>query len=182
MHLHKHSWMLHGTETAVEICWLKKFSWIVFFKIHKKTYMLEPLFNNVSSLQPTTLLKVRLRHGCFPVNFVKFFRRSFSKNTCRQLLVKSRSEILKLNIYLGSTRFTVTVWKKLILTDVTTKTFTWNYWMFSCFLILTTKRVLSKWKFTQVLLPCALVSLYLYWKLHEFVEIQIHDLHWVFLL
>ena len=34
-----------------------------------------------SGLRPTTLLKKRLQHGCFLVNFVKFLRTPFSQNT-----------------------------------------------------------------------------------------------------
>ena len=39
------------------------------------------------SLMPATLLKKRLRHRCFPVNFVKFLRTPFSKNTSWRLLL-----------------------------------------------------------------------------------------------
>ena len=34
-------------------------------------------FNNVAGLRPATLLKKRLWHRCFPVNFVKFLRTPF---------------------------------------------------------------------------------------------------------
>ena len=34
-------------------------------------------FNKVAALRPATLLKMRLRHRCFPVNFVKFVRTPF---------------------------------------------------------------------------------------------------------
>ena len=34
-----------------------------------------------SCLRPATLLKKRLWHKCFPVNFVKFLRRSFLQST-----------------------------------------------------------------------------------------------------
>ena len=36
---------------------------------------------------PATLLKKRLRHRCFPVNFAKFLRTPFSQNTSRRLLL-----------------------------------------------------------------------------------------------
>ena len=39
--------------------------------------MPESLFNKVASLRPATLLKRRLWHGCFPVNFTEFLRRPF---------------------------------------------------------------------------------------------------------
>ena len=36
---------------------------------------------------PTTLLKKRLRHRCFPVNFEKFLRTPFSQNNSGRLLL-----------------------------------------------------------------------------------------------
>ena len=44
-------------------------------------------FNKVAGLRPATLLKKRLRHRCFPVNFVKFLRTSFLQNTSGRLLL-----------------------------------------------------------------------------------------------
>ena len=35
------------------------------------------LFNKVAGLRPTTLLKKRLRHRLFPVNFAKFLKFNF---------------------------------------------------------------------------------------------------------
>ena len=37
-------------------------------------------FNKVAGLRPATLLKKRLWHRCFSVNFVKFLRKPFSQN------------------------------------------------------------------------------------------------------
>ena len=45
------------------------------------------LFNIVASLRPATLLKKRLWHRCFPVNFVKFLRTPFLQNTSGRLLL-----------------------------------------------------------------------------------------------
>ena len=39
------------------------------------------LFNKVAGLRPAALLKKRLWHRCFPVNFVKFLRTPFFQNT-----------------------------------------------------------------------------------------------------
>ena len=39
------------------------------------------------SIRPATLLKKRLCHRCFPVNFAKFLRTPFSQNTSRRLLL-----------------------------------------------------------------------------------------------
>ena len=69
----------------------KRCSW-KFRKIHRKTHLPESLFNEVAGSRPATLLTMRLWHGCFPVNFVKFLRTSFLQNTsggclqCKPLL------------------------------------------------------------------------------------------------
>ena len=39
------------------------------------------VFLKVAGLRPATLLKKRLWHKCFPVNFVKFLRIPFLQNT-----------------------------------------------------------------------------------------------------
>ena len=44
-------------------------------------------FNKVAGLRPATLLKKRLWHRCFPLNFVKFLKIHFLQNICRQLLL-----------------------------------------------------------------------------------------------
>ena len=44
-------------------------------------------FNKVAGLRPETLLKKRLWHKCFPVNFAKFLRTPFLQNTSGRLLV-----------------------------------------------------------------------------------------------
>ena len=48
-----------------------------FTKITRKRLCQSLFFNKVAGLRPTTLLKKRLWHSCFPVNFVKFLRTSF---------------------------------------------------------------------------------------------------------
>ena len=55
---------------------LKKFR-----KIHLKTHVLESYFNRVSGLRVVTLLKKRLQHRCFQINFMKFLRTPFLQNT-----------------------------------------------------------------------------------------------------
>ena len=47
----------------------------------------ESLFNKVAGLRPATLLKKRLWHRCFPVNFAKFLRTRFLHNTSGRLLL-----------------------------------------------------------------------------------------------
>ena len=45
--------------------------------------MPETLFYKVAGLRPATLLKKRLWHRCFPVNFAKFLRTPFFKEHLR---------------------------------------------------------------------------------------------------
>ena len=49
--------------------------------------MLESLSNKVAGLKPETLLKKRLRHRHFPMNFPKFLRTVFLQNTTGRLLL-----------------------------------------------------------------------------------------------
>ena len=44
-------------------------------------------FNKVAGLRPSILLKKRLWHKCFPVNFAKFLRTLFLQNTSGRLLL-----------------------------------------------------------------------------------------------
>ena len=50
--------------------------------------MAESLFNKVAGLRPATLLKKRLRHKCFPVNFTKFLRTTFLQDTSGRPLLE----------------------------------------------------------------------------------------------
>ena len=68
-------------------CSVNKGVSIKFKKIHKKTSVSESLFNQVVGLRSATLLKERLWHRCFPVNFAKFLRTSFLRNTSGRLLL-----------------------------------------------------------------------------------------------
>ena len=45
-------------------------------------------FNKVAGLKAATLLKQRLWHRCFPMNFVKFLRTPFLQSTSERLLLK----------------------------------------------------------------------------------------------
>ena len=48
-----------------------------FTKFTEKHLCQSLFFNKVAALRPATLLKKRLWHSCFPVNFVKFLRTPF---------------------------------------------------------------------------------------------------------
>ena len=55
--------------------------------------MPESRFNKVEGLRPATLLKMRLWHRCFPVNFVKFLSVTFLQNTLGQLSLDMRTSL-----------------------------------------------------------------------------------------
>ena len=44
-------------------------------------------FNKVAGLSPATLLKMRLWHWCFPLNFVKISNNTFFQNTSGRRLL-----------------------------------------------------------------------------------------------
>ena len=51
----------------------------------KKVFL--EISQNFTNLRPATLLKKRLWHRCFPVNFVKFLRTPFLQNNSARLLL-----------------------------------------------------------------------------------------------
>ena len=57
---------------------------INFTKFTGKHLFQSPFLNKVASLRPANLLKKRLRHKCFTVNFVKFLRTTFLQATFSQ--------------------------------------------------------------------------------------------------
>ena len=61
---------------------------ITFFKSsHRRCSVRRSVLRNFSLQQSATLLKKRLWHRCFPVNFAKFPRTSFLQNTSGGLLL-----------------------------------------------------------------------------------------------
>ena len=54
-------------------------------KSQENTCARDSFFNKVTGLRPATLLKKSLWHRCFPVDFVKFLRTPFLKNTSGRL-------------------------------------------------------------------------------------------------
>ena len=57
--------------------------------IHKKTPVLEPLFNKVAGAQAYKFIKKRRQHMCFSANIAKFLRTSILKNICERLLLNN---------------------------------------------------------------------------------------------
>ena len=55
--------------------------------IHRKTLVLESLFNKVPGLQLSKFIKERLQLRCSPVNIAKFSRAPILKNICERLLL-----------------------------------------------------------------------------------------------
>ena len=64
-----------------------------FTKVTGKRLCQSLFFNKVAGLRPATLLKKRLWHRFFPVNFAKFLRTPFLQNTSGRLLLKVFSNI-----------------------------------------------------------------------------------------
>ena len=58
-----------------------------FHKFHRKTLVLESLFNKVAGLKVWKFIKKRLQHKCFPVKFMKFSRTPIFINICERLLL-----------------------------------------------------------------------------------------------
>ena len=67
---------------SIEIGVLKNFT-----KFTGKHLCQSLFLNKVAGLRPATLLKKRLWHRCFPVNFAKFLRTPFLQNTSGRLLL-----------------------------------------------------------------------------------------------
>ena len=63
---------------------LKKFG-----KFTKKYLCRSLFFKKVAGIRPETLLKKKLRHRCFPVNFSKFLRAPFFIELVRWLLLEN---------------------------------------------------------------------------------------------
>ena len=62
-----------------------------FVKFTEKHLFQSLSFNRVAGLRPVTLLKKRLWHRCFPVNFAKFSRIPFLQNTSLKTTTAERS-------------------------------------------------------------------------------------------
>ena len=68
-------------------CSVKKGALRNFAKFTGKQLCQSLFFNKVAGLRPATLLKKRLWHRCFPVNFAKFLRTPFLVEHLRWLLL-----------------------------------------------------------------------------------------------
>ena len=68
-------------------CSVKQYVLRNFAKLTGKHLCQSLFFNKVAGLRPATLLKKRLLHRCFPVNFAKFLKIPFSQKTSGRLLL-----------------------------------------------------------------------------------------------
>ena len=55
-------------------------------KFHRKTPVLESLFNNVAGPQACNFIKKILQYWCFPIKFAKFLRTPILRNICERLI------------------------------------------------------------------------------------------------
>ena len=77
------------TEAVVRMCSVKKVILKISQNSQENTCARVSFFNKVASLRPATLLKKRLWHRCFPVNFAKSLRTPFLTEHLRWLLLCS---------------------------------------------------------------------------------------------
>ena len=79
-------WILCRQKQPLEV-FCKKSVLRNFAKFTGKHLCQSLFFNKFASLRSATLLKKRIWHRCFPVNFGKFSRRLLLQNTSRRLLL-----------------------------------------------------------------------------------------------
>ena len=86
-------------------CFVRKGILRNFAKLTGKHMCQSLFFNKVAGLRAATLLKKRLWHRCFPVNFAKFLRTPFFQNTSGRLLFKELLKCSRKLVPLGATKF-----------------------------------------------------------------------------
>ena len=64
-----------------------------FRNIHRKTLVLESVFNKVAGLKAYNFIKKRLQHRCFPVDIAEFLRTSFFKEYLRWLVLSFKFKL-----------------------------------------------------------------------------------------
>ena len=89
-------------EAVNEKCSVKRVFLRNFAKFTGKHLCQSLFFNKITGLRTATLLKKRLLHRCFPVNFAKFLRTPFLQNSSGRLLLKV---FLIFNYLKGKARF-----------------------------------------------------------------------------
>ena len=77
--LNLHKEFLHPIKAAISDMFIK-LGVLKNRNIHRKTPVVESLFNTVAGLQACKLIKKKLQHRCFPENIAKFLRTAFLQN------------------------------------------------------------------------------------------------------
>ena len=75
----------NGARSSHQRCSMKNVFLRNFTKFTKQYLRQSLFFNKVADLGSVTLLKKKLWHRCFPVNFAKFLRKPFLQNTSGRL-------------------------------------------------------------------------------------------------
>ena len=88
-------------EAAICRCSSKQLLLKFVCNIHRKTPVLESLFNKIPDLQACNFIKKRLQHSCFPVNIAKFLKIPFTEHFRTLLLSVERNthSFLKLLVF-----------------------------------------------------------------------------------
>ena len=82
---------LFAQKQSLDVFYEKRYSQF-FFKNHRKTSVLQFLYDKVAGLKTCIFIKKTLQHKCFPVNIAKFLKAPILKNICeRLLLLKNRA-------------------------------------------------------------------------------------------
>ena len=77
------TWLIHMQPLQI----FYKINVLKLRKIQRKKLLLESLFNKVVGPKAWNLIKKRLQHRCFPVNFVLFVKKPYLQNTFGWLLL-----------------------------------------------------------------------------------------------
>ena len=87
------------TEAVAQRCSVKKKVLRNFAKFTGKPLCQRFFLNKVAGLRPATLVKKRLRHRCFPVNFAIFLRTPFLTEHLWWLLLTGKCKMHKQNLH-----------------------------------------------------------------------------------
>ena len=110
------NWSLIIVKSSHQRCSMKQGVLRNFTKFTGKYLCQNIIVNKVAGLRPATLLKKRLWHRCFPVNFVKFLRTRFLQNTSGRLLLYCSKNNCKQTLYrIYEKHLRKVLWKKAVL-------------------------------------------------------------------
>ena len=83
----------HKYKSSLRRCSVKRGVLKNFAIFHRKTLVLESLFNKVAGLKACSFIKKRLQNRCFSVNIMKFLRIPLLKNICGTAASASKMEL-----------------------------------------------------------------------------------------